>query len=56
MDKNIFTQKYKDKEYLGIDIGSVGISLALVSNNKKVIKTKYCFHKGNIKKALKQGE
>ncbi len=46
------------KHILGIDAGSTTISIALLDENKKVIDTKYIFHKGlvkeNLKKALKE--
>jgi len=45
---------------LGIDIGSVSISLALVNSDGKIVKTAYLFHHGDIdssiKKALKNIE
>ena len=39
---------------LGIDAGSTTISLALLDSNKKVLDTKYVFHKGLIKESLKK--
>jgi len=39
--------------FLGIDAGSTTISIALLDQNKKVIDTKYIFHKGLIKENLK---
>ena len=38
---------------LGIDIGSVSISIAEITTEKKVVKTGYAFHCGNIPEALK---
>ena len=37
----------KDK-YLGVDIGSVAISMALLNANKEIIRTAYEFHEGRI--------
>ena len=40
------------KHYLGIDIGSVSISLILMNEAKKVIQKYYVIHKGNISASL----
>ena len=40
------------KDLLGIDIGSISLSAAVISPQKKIIKTYYSFHNGDIKKAL----
>ncbi len=37
-----------ENKYLGIDIGSVAISLALLNHQKEIIKTAYEFHEGQI--------
>ena len=37
---------------LGIDIGSVSISLALLNEQKEIIKTDYTFHEGLIASKL----
>ncbi|MBN2535718.1 MAG: hypothetical protein JXB88_22760 [Spirochaetales bacterium] len=37
---------------LGIDIGSVAISLALIDEDKKILQTAYCFHQGLITRVL----
>jgi predicted CoA-substrate-specific enzyme activase len=42
------TRKY----YLGIDVGSVSITLALLDEDLHVIHTEYTFHKGQIAKIL----
>jgi len=42
------------KRVLGIDAGSTTISIALLDENKKVIDTKYIFHKGLVKENLKK--
>ena len=39
---------------LGIDIGSVSISIAEMSTDKKVIKTAYDFHCGKISESLRK--
>ena len=39
---------------LGIDIGSTAVSLALTDENKNIVKTSYCFHKGEIEKTLEK--
>ncbi|MBT4088529.1 MAG: hypothetical protein HOE30_08565, partial [Deltaproteobacteria bacterium] len=38
---------------LGIDIGSISISIAELDLNKTVLKTAYSFHNGDIKGCLK---
>ena len=38
--------------FLGLDIGSVSISLALTDDKGQIIHTKYDFHKGQIKEKL----
>ncbi|MBN2402731.1 MAG: CoA activase [Spirochaetes bacterium] len=40
------------KNTLGIDIGSISFSLALLSPGKEIIKTAYSFHNGSIENAL----
>src|SRR4030042_64196 len=42
----------KLKNILGIDIGSVSVSLAELSPQKEILKTAYSFHNGNIQNAL----
>ena len=42
------------KNFLGIDIGSVAISAAIVDAQGKVIQTYYDFHKGQIIKKLNE--
>ncbi|MBN1697961.1 MAG: hypothetical protein JW881_10645 [Spirochaetales bacterium] len=37
---------------LGIDIGSVAVSVALIDDNKTILTTSYCFHHGSIKEKL----
>ena len=37
---------------LGIDVGSISISIAQVTTDKKITKTSYAFHKGNVKETL----
>jgi len=37
-----------EKKYLGIDIGSVAISLVLINRSKKILKREYIFHEGRI--------
>ena len=39
--------------YLGIDIGSVAISVALADENNRILYTAYTFHKGQIHENLK---
>ena len=39
---------------LGIDIGSVSIAIAEMTTEKKVVKTAYAFHFGNITECLKK--
>jgi len=39
---------------LGIDIGSVSISVVLVNSNKDIINTSYLFHHGNIGSSLEK--
>lgn len=39
---------------LGIDIGSTAVSLALTDKSKNIVKTSYCFHKGEIEKTLEK--
>ena len=41
-----------EKYYLGIDIGSVSISLVLINQKKQIIQSDYHIHKGNISSAL----
>lgn len=38
--------------YLGIDVGSVSISYALLDRNKQLIKSEYFLHQGNIVESL----
>ncbi len=38
------------KNYLGIDIGSVAIGIAMIDENNRIIHTSYTFHKGQIAK------
>lgn len=40
--------------YLGIDIGSVSIALALVNKNANILHTSYTFHKGRITECLQK--
>jgi len=42
------------KNYLGIDVGSVSVSLVLLDEQMKVIKTYYAFHKGQIMEHLEK--
>ena len=37
-----------ENKYLGIDVGSVAISLALLNHKKEIIETAYDFHEGRI--------
>ena len=39
-------------QYLGIDIGSVAIAVALVDENRQILHTSYVFHNGRIKENL----
>lgn len=39
---------------LGIDIGSVAVSTALINDKKEIVKTGYVFHKGEIKNTLEK--
>ncbi|MCD6163646.1 MAG: CoA activase [candidate division Zixibacteria bacterium] len=41
-------------EYLGIDIGSISISVAAIDSGKNIISTSYIRHQGAPEKALKQ--
>jgi len=43
----------KDK-YLGIDVGSVAISISLLNSNKEIIYTAYEFHEGSIAAKLSE--
>ncbi len=38
--------------YLGIDIGSVAISTALIDGQNRILHTAYTFHKGQITESL----
>ena len=38
--------------YLGIDIGSVSIGLALLDKNRTILKTAYGYHEGSITEKL----
>ena len=40
------------KKYLGIDIGSVAIGIAMIDENNRIIHTAYTFHKGKIAENL----
>ncbi|HID39325.1 MAG TPA: hypothetical protein EYP36_07405, partial [Calditrichaeota bacterium] len=40
--------------YLGIDIGSVSVSFALIDEDGEIVKTGYHIHHGNILKALRE--
>jgi len=40
------------KKYLGIDIGSVAIGIAMIDENNRIIHTAYTFHKGKITENL----
>lgn len=40
--------------FLGLDIGSVSISIAITDDESKIIHTKYDFHKGQIKEKLSE--
>ena len=42
----------KRKNALGIDIGSVALSLAILDENKRILQTDYIFHKGQPVKCL----
>ena len=48
-------EKILRKKYLGIDVGSVSVSLVLLDEHKKVIKAYYAFHKGQIMEHLEKG-
>jgi len=43
-----------EKRYLGIDIGSVSLSLVLMNEQKKILHQEYLFHYGNIAQILRQ--
>lgn len=42
-----------EEKYLGIDIGSVAVSLVLLSSKKEILQTAYEFHEGKIAVTLK---
>jgi predicted CoA-substrate-specific enzyme activase len=42
------------KNYLGIDIGSVTISIVKIDENKKIVQSKYIFHEGQVVNELKE--
>ena len=51
----IMTMAHKiNANILGIDIGSVSISVAEITPKKEVVKTAYEFHHGNIAENLKK--
>ena len=41
-----------NKYYLGIDIGSVAIAIAVIDDREKILHTSYNFHKGQILEKL----
>jgi len=40
--------------YLGIDIGSVSVALALINENARILHVSYAFHKGRITESLQK--
>ena len=40
------------KNYLGIDIGSVAISIAIIDEQSRIIHSSYAFHKGQLTENL----
>ena len=42
----------KNGIYLGIDVGSVSVGLALINSKEEVLKTVYEFHNGNVSECL----
>jgi predicted CoA-substrate-specific enzyme activase len=40
------------KNFLGIDIGSVSIAVAVIDENKNLIQSSYVFHKGDVRNQL----
>ncbi|MHC1705911.1 MAG: acyl-CoA dehydratase activase [Bacteroidales bacterium] len=42
----------KSKKYLGIDIGSVAVSLAVLDENNTITQSTYAFHQGKIRECL----
>ncbi|MGD8712910.1 MAG: acyl-CoA dehydratase activase [Desulfobacterales bacterium] len=45
---------YSPTNILGIDVGSVSVSVALVNSRQEVLQTEYGFHQGNIVTCLKE--
>ncbi|HEY3389026.1 MAG TPA: acyl-CoA dehydratase activase [Prolixibacteraceae bacterium] len=43
-----------ENNYLGIDIGSVAIAVAIIDENGRIVRTSYTFHKGQIPESLKK--
>ena len=44
----------KGGNVIGIDIGSVSLSIVQMSLNGKILDSAYTFHKGNIRKSLRE--
>ncbi|HKI87847.1 MAG TPA: acyl-CoA dehydratase activase [Draconibacterium sp.] len=41
-----------ENNYLGIDVGSVSVAVAVIDKNAKILHTSYSFHKGRITESL----